>query len=66
MGSFPDENYLTLLGVFVLKAEKKFNEAEDFSKKDDLLRTVFLEERLLPNGNVFDVPEEEVDGVRWF
>lgn len=66
MGSFPDENYLTLLGVFVLKAEKKFNEAEDFAKKDDLLRTVFLEERLLPNGNVFDVPEEEVDGVRWF
>jgi len=66
LGSFPDENYLTLLGVFVLKAEKKFNEAEDFSKKDDLLRTVFLEERLLPNGNVFDVPEEEVDGVRWF
>jgi len=66
LGSFPDENYLTLLGVFVLKAEKKFNEAEDFAKKDDLLRTVFLEERLLPNGNVFDVPEEEVDGVRWF
>jgi aldehyde:ferredoxin oxidoreductase len=58
-----DENYLTQLGVSVLKAEKKFNEAAGFTRKDDRLPRFFLEEKLPPSGNVFDVPEEEIDGV---
>ncbi len=63
LGSPLDENYLTQLGVSVLKAERKFNEAVGFTKKDDRLPRFFLEEKLLPSGNVFDVPEEEIDAV---
>ncbi|OGP88091.1 MAG: hypothetical protein A2156_02215 [Deltaproteobacteria bacterium RBG_16_48_10] len=61
-----DENYLTHLGVSVLKAERKFNEAVGFTKKDDRLPRFFLEEKLLPSGNVFDVPEDEIEGVYQF
>jgi len=63
LGSPLDENYLTQLGVSVLKAERKFNEAVGFTKKDDRLPRFFSEEKLLPSGNVFDVPEDEIDGV---
>jgi aldehyde:ferredoxin oxidoreductase len=63
LGASLDENYLTQLGVSVLKAERKFNEAVGFTKKDDRLPRFFLEEKLLPSGNVFDVPEEEIDSV---
>jgi aldehyde:ferredoxin oxidoreductase len=66
LGTPLDENYLTRLGVSVLKAERKFNEAVGFTKKDDRLPRFFLEEKLLPSGNVFDVPEEEIDGVHNF
>ena len=63
LGFSLDENYLTQWGVSVLKAEKKFNEAVGFTRKDDRLPRFFLEEKLLPSGNVFDVPEEEIDSV---
>ena len=63
LGSPLDENYLTQLGVSVLKSERKFNEAVGFTKKDDRLPRFFSEEKLLPSGNVFDVPEDEIDGV---
>jgi aldehyde:ferredoxin oxidoreductase len=66
LGTPLDENYLTRLGVSVLKAERKFNEAVGFTKKDDRLPRFFLEEKLLPSGNVFDVPEEEIDSVHNF
>jgi aldehyde:ferredoxin oxidoreductase len=46
-----------------MKAERKFNEAAGFTRKDDRLPRFFLEEKLLPSGNVFDVPEDEIDGV---
>jgi aldehyde:ferredoxin oxidoreductase len=46
-----------------MKAERKFNEAVGFTRKDDRLPRFFLEEKLLPSGNVFDVPEEEIDAV---
>jgi aldehyde:ferredoxin oxidoreductase len=49
--------------VSVLKAERKFNEAAGFTRKDDRLPRFFLEEKLLPSGNVFDVPEDEIDSV---
>ena len=58
-----DENYLTHLGVSVLKAERKFNEAAGFTKKDDRLPKFFLQEKLPPSGNIFDVPEAEIDSV---
>jgi len=63
LGSPLDENYLTQLGVSVMKAERKFNEAAGFTRKDDRLPRFFLEEKLLPSGNVFDVPEDEIDSV---
>ncbi len=63
LGSSLDENYLTQLGMSVLKAERKFNEAVGFTRKDDRLPRFFLEEKLLPGGNVFDVPEDEIDAV---
>jgi aldehyde:ferredoxin oxidoreductase len=66
LGEPLDENYLTNLGISVLKTERKFNEAVGFTKKDDRLPRFFLEEKLLPSGNVFDVPEEEIDDVYKF
>lgn len=60
------ENYLTNLGISVLKTEKKFNDAVGFTRKDDRLPKFFLEEKLPPSGNVFDVPEEEIDSVYEF
>jgi aldehyde:ferredoxin oxidoreductase len=66
LGSPLDENYLNQLGVSVLKTERKFNQAAGFTKKDDRLPRFFLEEKLLPSGNVFDVPEDEIDGVHKF
>jgi aldehyde:ferredoxin oxidoreductase len=66
LGSSLDENYLTQLGVSVLKAERKFNEAAGFTRKNDRLPSFFLEEKLLPGGNIFDVPEKEIDDVHKF
>ena len=66
LGAPLDENYLTNLGFSVLKAERKFNEAVGFTKKDDRLPRFFSEEKLPPSGNVFDVPEDEIDGVHKF
>jgi aldehyde:ferredoxin oxidoreductase len=65
-GESLDENYLVQLGTSVLKAERKFNDAAGFTKKDDRLPRFFLEEKLPPGGNVFDVPEKEIDGVNRF
>jgi aldehyde:ferredoxin oxidoreductase len=65
-GQSLDENYLANLGTSVLKAEKKFNKAAGFTEKDDRLPRFFVEEKLLPSGNVFDVPEEEIDSVNRF
>jgi len=59
-------NYLENLGKSVLRAERRFNDAAGFTKKDDRLPRFFLEEKLLPSGNVFDVPENEIDGVNRF
>jgi hypothetical protein len=44
-------------------AEKKFNNAAGFAREDDRLPKFFLEEKLPPSGNVFDVSEEEIDSV---
>jgi aldehyde:ferredoxin oxidoreductase len=65
-GESLDENYLANLGTSVLKAEKKFNKAAGFTEKDDRLPKFFLEEKLPPSRNIFDVPEEEIDSVNKF
>jgi aldehyde:ferredoxin oxidoreductase len=61
-----DENYLIHLGTTVLKTERKFNDAAGFTEKDDRLPRFFVEEKLPPSGNVFDVPEKEIDSVNRF
>jgi aldehyde:ferredoxin oxidoreductase len=65
-GESLDENYLVNLGTSVLKAERRFNDAAGFTEKDDRLPRFFLEEKLPPGGNVFDVSEKEIDGVNRF
>jgi aldehyde:ferredoxin oxidoreductase len=60
------ENYLVNLGTSVLKAERRFNDAAGFTEKDDRLPRFFLEEKLPPSGNIFDVPEKEIDSVNKF
>jgi aldehyde:ferredoxin oxidoreductase len=65
-GESLDENYLINLGTSVLKAERRFNDAAGFTEKDDRLPKFFLEEKLPPSGNVFDVSEEEIDSVNKF
>jgi aldehyde:ferredoxin oxidoreductase len=65
-GESLDENYLVNLGTSVLKAERRFNDAAGFTEKDDRLPRFFREEKLPPSGNVFDVPEKEIDSVNRF
>jgi aldehyde:ferredoxin oxidoreductase len=65
-GESLDENYLVNLGASVLKVERRFNDAAGFTEKDDRLPRFFVEEKLPPSGNVFDVPEEELDSVNKF
>jgi aldehyde:ferredoxin oxidoreductase len=66
LGTPLDENYLIHLGFSVLRAERTFNEAVGFKREDDRLPRFFLEEKLQPSGNVFDVPVEEIDNVYKF
>lgn len=56
-----NEDYLVQLGISTLKAEKRFNEGAGFTNQDDRLPKFFTEERLLPSGNVFDVPYRDLD-----
>jgi len=65
-GESLDEHYLEKLGKSVLRAERRFNDAAGFTEKDDRLPGFFQEEKLPPSGNVFDVPEEEIDTVNRF
>ena len=65
-GSSLSENYLINLGASVLKSERNFNKSVGFTKMDDRLPRFFSEEKLIPSGNVFDVPEEEIDNVYEF
>lgn len=64
-GESLNEDYLSRLGASVLKAERDFNKAAGFTEKDDRLPKFFMEEKLPPSGNLFDVPEEEIDNVKF-
>jgi aldehyde:ferredoxin oxidoreductase len=58
-----DDQYLLRLGAMVLEEEQKFNTAAGFGREHDRLPEFFCKEPLLPGGNTFDVPEEELDMV---
>jgi aldehyde:ferredoxin oxidoreductase len=40
-----------------------FNRRAGFTRQDDRLPSFMLEEKVMPSGNVFDVPEEDIDSV---
>lgn len=50
-------------GAKVLEVEREFNRAAGFTAADDRLPEFFRKEPLPPTGQVFDVPDEELDSV---
>ena len=54
---------LARLGREVLEGERAFNRAAGMGPEDDRLPDFFKENKLQPHGVVFDVPDEELDGV---
>lgn len=58
-----NEDYLRQLEAYVLKMKKKFDDAAGFSPLDEQPPRFFIEEQLLPSGNVFDVPVPELKSV---
>jgi aldehyde:ferredoxin oxidoreductase len=59
---FP-EDYLGALGTAVVKTERDFNRRAGFTAADDRLPAFMTTEPVAPSGNVFDVPEADLDGV---
>ena len=57
------EEPLQLLGRRTLELEREFNKAAGFSTADDRLPEWMTTEPLPPTNAVFDVPEEDLDGV---
>lgn len=51
------------LGLEILKAERRFNEAAGFTRAHDRLPEFMKYEALPPHRTVFDVPDEELDKV---
>jgi len=58
-----DDQYLLRLGAMVLEEERKFNVLAGFGPEQDRLPEFFSKETLLPGGNSFDVPNQELDMV---
>lgn len=58
-----DETILQTLGRESLKLEREFNRLAGFTKADDRLPEWMVQEPLPPHNAVFDVPEEELDGI---
>lgn len=63
LGEDLSKNYLRELGAKVLAIEVDFNRRAGFTRQDDRLPSFMLEEKVMPSGNVFDVPEEDIDSV---
>ena len=56
-------DYLQSLGTRVIKIEREFNRRAGFTAADDRLPVFMTREPLPPSGNVFDVPEADLDGM---
>jgi aldehyde:ferredoxin oxidoreductase len=54
---------LQILGRESLKLEREFNRRAGFTNADDRLPEWMTREPLPPNNSVFDVPEEDLDGL---
>ncbi len=64
LGVSIEPDYLMQLGQSVLQTETSFNAEAGFTKLDDRLPEFFLEEKLTPSGNTFDVSDEDLDAVQ--
>jgi aldehyde:ferredoxin oxidoreductase len=60
----PEE--LPEIGLKALQAEQEFNRKAGLKKKDDRLPQFFKDEPLSPNNTVFNVKDDELDGVFGF
>jgi len=58
-----DEGILQELGRMTLKLEREFNRRAGFTQADDRLPEFMYSEPLSPHNAVFDVSEEDLDGV---
>jgi aldehyde:ferredoxin oxidoreductase len=56
-------NYLQELGRQTIKMEREWNRRAGFTKKDDRLPEWMRREPLPPLNVVFDVPDEDLDGI---
>ncbi len=63
LGKPLEDDYLTNLGTTVMLTERAFNNTAGFGKGDDRLPEFFQREALMPSGNVFDVPEQDLESV---
>ncbi len=57
------EDYLTTLGLSVIKEELVFNRAAGMSAEDDRLPAYFSEEQVPPKNDVFDITDDELDRI---
>jgi aldehyde:ferredoxin oxidoreductase len=56
-------DFLQVLGKASLKLEREFNRRAGFTQADDRLPEWMTRESLPPHDAIFDVPEEDLDGV---
>ncbi len=63
LGEQLPEDYLGALGAKVVMTERDFNRRAGFTASDDRLPAFMTTEPLLPSGNVFDVPEADLDAM---
>jgi aldehyde:ferredoxin oxidoreductase len=56
-------DFLQVLGKATLAAEREFNRRAGFTNAHDRLPEWMTREPLPPHNTVFDVPEEELDGI---
>ena len=57
------DNILQELGKQTIKLEREFNRRAGFTKEDDRIPKWMMEEALPENNSVFDVPDEQLDGI---
>ena len=63
LGTPLPEHYLLDLGSRVCRTERDFNRRAGFNREADRLPAFFAEEGLPPHGGVWDVSDEDLDGV---
>ena len=57
------DDILQVLGRETITLEREFNRRAGFTKADDRIPEWMTQEKLPPHGAVFDVPEEDLDGI---